>query len=254
LAEVDLPEWAFDMALYISEARRNRFRNRFPSQKLRDLHKSEKYFKHSESIIGYLGDIAAALLLDRDPVEIFQEMIDATDGLAHRDQFDIWFNGFYVDAKIEHYGEHHKNVLKGNLRPRDPYGCRLINADQWEENHGFTDIYLFGCFDPQMDAGNLLHEIETVRFVGWVTAEEVERCEVKAWSPAGPRLPRPAKIIPHEMLRPVRDLLKIKKGPKEPPARKERDAVADADTINRIAFLCSEIEKIAAPKKVAHRA
>lgn len=239
-----LPNWAFDVARFISEARVNKFRNRFPSAKLRALHKDESYFKHSESIIGYLGDIGAAILLGRDPVEILAEMIDSTDGLAHRDQFDIWFNGYNVDAKIEHYGDFHDEVVAGQQGYRDPYGCRLINADQWEENHGFTEIYLFGCFEPPLSETHLLHQIDAAKWVGWITAKQVEEMDISRFSPAGPWLPRPAKIIPHSSLRPVEELLALPTGGTAQPTPKDRDE-SDAATAARIADLTQTLKEIA---------
>jgi hypothetical protein len=238
------------MALFISEARVNKFRNRFPSKKLRELHKNEHYFKHSESIIGYLGDIAAATLLDRDPVTILSEMVDATDGLAHRDQFDIWFNGHNVDAKIEHYGDYHDNVVAGLQGRKAPYGCRLINADQWEENHGFTDIYLFGCFDPPLSEARLLGQIDAVRWVGWVTAEHVEQMPVGRFSPAGAWLPRPAKLIPHETLLPIEELLSLPAGNRPQPAAKERGP-DEKQVSSRIEQLIAQLHAIAVHGEIA---
>src|SRR5690606_28722480 len=115
----DLPPWSFDVAHFIAQSRMGRFGNRFRSKKLRDLHRSQAYFNHSESIIGYLGDIGAALLFDVDPIEMFNQMIDATDGLAHRDQFDLYFTGYHIDAKIEDYGDFHADVLAGKRGPKE---------------------------------------------------------------------------------------------------------------------------------------
>lgn len=240
----DLPPWSFDMAHFIAQSRMGRFGNRFRSQKLRGLHRGQAYFNHSESIIGYLGDIGAAKLFGTDPVEMFGEMIDATDGLAHRDQFDLFFNGYHIDAKIEDYGDFHEEVLLGERGPTEAYGNRLINADQWEENHGFTDIYLFGCFDPPMGEGRLIHQLRRIRWVGYATAKQVEDAISSGFVPHGPRLPMRAKIIPHGDLNPVDDLFVMTPGNRKPAGTKKRPA-SESKIAERIASLQQSIAEIA---------
>jgi hypothetical protein len=245
--DVTIPAWSFAAALYIAEQRKAKFRNRFPSAKLRGLHKNEIYWNHSESIVGYLGDIGASVLVGLDPVQMFCDMIDATDGLAHRDQFDLWHNGYNVDAKIEDFADYHDNVVQGGVQYKDFYGCRLINAKQWEENHGHTDIYLFGCFHPPMAPGRLLHQIRQIRWLGFATAGEVETKEIRKFSPAGPWLPRPAKCIPHSELHAMEEFMGLKNGPQTKSAPKTRNPATDADTIKRIQDLCAKVRQIASP-------
>jgi hypothetical protein len=250
---VELPGWSFEAALYIAEQRKSKFRNRFPSQKLRALHEGESYTHHSESIIGYLGDIGSCLLLGLDPVQMFCDMIDATDGLAHRDQFDLWYNGYNLDAKIEDFAEYHQRVVDGLIQYKEPYGCRLINGKQWEENHGFTDIYLFGCFDPPMSERHLLHHIGRIRWLGFSTAGEVEQKEIKKFSPAGGWLPRPAKLIPHSELHSIEEFMTLPTGRREKSLPKVRDLASEGETIARIELLSKHIRKIGASPAKAVR-
>lgn len=240
--EIDLPDWSFDAALYICEQRQNKFKNRFYNEKLREQHKNQEYFKHSEGITGYLGDIGAALLLGRDPVIMLEEMVELTDGLAHRDQFDIHYRGWRIDAKIEDYREHHDAVIAG-VTSADPYGYRLINSDQYKENKGSTDIYLFGCFNPPMGDGVLLHDVKRVRWMGWTTAEFVETCNEGPFIPKGPRLPAWARQIPHERLRSLDLLFDLPEGDWPAPAPKDRGD--DQQTAERIAAIQAEIRAIA---------
>lgn len=245
----DLPPWSFAAAQYIAQKRLGRFGNRFRSRKLRSLHKDQPYFKNSESIIGYMGDVGASIYLSADPIDMLCTMIDLTDGLAHRDQFDVWFNGYHIDAKIEDYAERHHQVLSGSLGPREPYGNRLINADQWEENHGFTDIYLFGCFDPQMGEGRLIHQIDRIRWVGYATAQEVEAAPSGGFIPGGPRLPMRAKIIPHGQLHALDQLFTLPMGPRARAMPKHRPE-HEQDVLKRIKMLQDGLRGIAVSRPI----
>lgn len=207
MTKIELPDWSFEVAYFIARERHGKFRNRFFNKRLRDRHKGLEYFQHSEGIMGYLGDIGAALLLGVDPYQMFCDMIDATDGLAHRDQSDMRFHDFHVDAKIEDFDDYHDRVISSRQGPKDPYGCRLINLDQYEENKGATDIYLFGCFDPPQSDNLLIHDISSVLWLGWVESDFVETCFGGGFIPGGRRLPAWAKQIPHNSLRPISDLL-----------------------------------------------
>lgn len=242
--EIDLPDWSFKAALYICEQRMGRFGNRFPNRKIRELHAAEEYFRHCEGVTGYLGDVAAAILLDQDPVRMLTDMVEATDGLAHRDQFDLHHRGWNIDAKIEDYGEQHEALKAGGVTSGDQYGYRLINAAQYNENKGFTDIYLFGCFDPPMTEGRLLHDIKRVRWMGWVTSEMVETFDESGFIPKGPRLPARARLIPNEKLRSVEALLDLPDGDRPAPTPKSREE-EDASTEERIAMLQEELRAIA---------
>lgn len=239
--EIDLPEWAFDAARFLCERRAGKFGNRFPSAKLRALHKDEPYFKLSEGVTGYLGDIAASIAVDRDPVEVLEEMIVATDGLSHRDEFDLIYRGWSIDAKIEDYGDHHEAVLAGEVTFKKPYGCRLINAAQYEQNKGTTDIYLFGCFNPPLGDDRLLHQIQRVLWLGWVEASVVEAAPEQGYSPAGARLPSKARVIDHALLQPIDQLLNI--DPKEPP-RTAINKQPDEAKVERIENLRAELRVI----------
>lgn len=240
--QVALPDWSFDAALFLCERRAGRFRNRFASAKLRGLHRDQPYFRFSEGIIGYLGDIGAAIALGLDPVEMLKDMIVATDGLAHRDQFDLYYRGWNIDAKVEDFRDYHQAVIAGGLGYKDPYGCRLINADQYNENKGFTDVYLFGCFDAPMGDDRLLHDIDRVLWLGWVEASFVEQCAEQPFSPAGPRLPSWARLVPHEDLRPMEELIGAPIGGRAKSRTDER--LMDEATATKIEELCSELDEI----------
>lgn len=238
--KIDLPDWCFDVAYFIARERHGKFRNRFYNKRLRDRHKELAYFRHSEGIMGYLGDIGAALLLGVDPYQMFCDMIDATDGLAHRDQSDMNFRQFNVDAKVEDFGGYHAQVINGEQGPTAPYGCRLINLDQYEDNKASTDIYLFGCFDPPLSDELLIHDIRSVLWLGWVDTNFVEGCFGGGFVPGGNRLPAWAKQIPHGDLRPVSELLTLNGGSRPQPVLSSQKDWDEA-TVERAASLKAKL-------------
>lgn len=195
-----LPRWSFNVALFLSEQRRERFQNRFRNTRLRQAHAGQPYLNECESIVGYMGDIGAAVRLDLDPVQILHEMIDATDGLYHRDEADLFVNGRNIDVKIEDYANHHEAVLTGRARPEDPYGCRLINEGQWEENRTGVDAYLFGCFDPPLTRTNPLHIARSLAWIGCISSGKAASAQTGRRTPAGLYLHVPARMIPNDWL------------------------------------------------------
>lgn len=243
MQKIDLPEWCFDVAYFIARERHGKFRNRFYNKRLRERHQHLEFFRHSEGIMGYLGDIGAALLLGIDPYQMFCDMIDATDGLAHRDQSDMNFRQFNLDAKIEDFGGYHARVINGEQGPKAPYGCRLINLDQYEENKGGTDIYLFGCFDPPLSNELLIHDIRSVLWLGWVDAAFVEKCFGGGFVPGGNRLPAWAKQIPHGELKPIPELFELGDGPRAGAAGPAQGDWDD-ETIERVASLKAQLKEL----------
>ena len=203
-----LPTWSFKAAKFLAEERKAHFKNRFPNKKLREIHSGEKYLDHVESIVGYLGDIAASIYLNIDPTITLREMIDTTNGLSHRDDSDVKFRNHNIDVKIEDYGYKHNYIIENNVRFDEPYGCRLINEEQWSENKSSTDIYLFGSFDPQLSKLNKIHNAREIAWIGYATSKEIEECESGIQTPAKTILNTIARMIPNDKLNPA-DKLKI---------------------------------------------
>lgn len=243
MQKVDLPNWCFDVAYFIARERHGKFKNRFFNRRLRARHQELAYFRHSEGIMGYLGDIGAALLLGVDPYQMFCDMIDATDGLAHRDQSDMNFRQYNIDAKIEDFGGYHAEVINGDQGPTAPYGCRLINLDQYKDNKESTDIYLFGCFDPPLSDQRLVHDIRSVLWLGWVDSDFVETCFGGGFVPGGARLHAWAKQIPHGKLRPISELLMLNGGPRPDVAATGQKAW-DETTAERVASLKAKLAEL----------
>jgi hypothetical protein len=77
-----------------------------------------------------------------------------------------------------------------------------------------------------------------------VTAEHVEQMPVGRFSPAGAWLPRPAKLIPHETLRPIEELISLPVGQRAQPAPKERGP-DESQVSSRIEELIAQLHAIA---------
>lgn len=234
-----LPHWSFAAAQFLAQKRHGRFRQRFPNKRFIEIHRSQPYAGDGQSIIGYMGDIAAAIFLGADPIDMLDAMISATDGLTHRDEGDITHNCMNIDVKIEDFANSHELVLSGKILPNQPYGCRLINEEQWQENHEGTDEYLFGCFDPPIGPCNLLHQARRIAWIGCISSEEVAKMAVAQYSPAGRQLHTPARIIPNGKLRPANSLKNASPGNRTPVARD----LTNQNNAERIRILKAELRK-----------
>ena len=226
---INLPSWAFEAALYISQERFSHFRNRFRNRRLRLAHNNLPFEEHVESIVGYLGDIAASIFLGMNPEEMLINMIIATDCLTHRDEYDLIFRGNNIDVKIEDYNGYHQKVINNEIRYDEPYGCRLINQSQWEENGELIDYYLFGTFDQAITRNHTLDRVEYIYLIGYMSKTQAEQYEFSEYSPAHRRLWTPAKIIPNDHLIQVYLLRDIPYGTRE------------INVVNNITNRCNEL-------------
>jgi hypothetical protein len=206
-AKISLPNWAFNIALKIAELRSAHFQNRFRNKKIISFHKNELYIEHIESIMGYLGDIACAIFLNIDPKVVLKEMVYSTDCLTHRDECDVFFNGCSIDVKLEDYDGYQDKVINNTIKKNEPYGCRLINKAQWEQNSKNIDIYVFGAFDYNFSDNFKLHNVKNVNLIGFIEKKDVEKYEFSDTTPAGRKLPTETKIIPNDDLKDI-NLLK----------------------------------------------
>lgn len=206
---IDLPEWAFDVAWKISELRYSNFKNRFRNTKLVKFHEKEEYSEHIESILGYLGDIGCAIFLNLDPKEVIKQMLIDTDCLRHRDTHDLVYNSCNLDIKIEDYGSEkiHKKIIEGTITKEEPYGCRLINRKQWEENGENIDYYIFGTTDLPLSEEHKLHQVKSLYFIGFLSKKDLEEYPFSQYTPANKKLHTEAKIIPNNKLKNI-ELLK----------------------------------------------
>jgi len=209
---VKLPPWAFRVALEISKLRHGHFKNRFKNVKLREIHRGKDYVNYVEGIMGYLGDIACAIYLGLDPLEIFFSMVISTDCLSHRDESDLKFRMCNIDVKVEDFGKYHGRVINRNIRKDEPYGCRLINEHQWRENSKHIDYYVFATTDRPLSEEHTLDRVKTIYLLGFISRRELEnneRYRLADRTPAGKKLHTRAKIIPGEDLKDMEKLKEI---------------------------------------------
>ena len=208
--KINLPHWAFDVALKISELRYANFQNRFKNKKLREIHKKEPYLEHVESIMGYLGDIACAKFLGLNPKEMIKQMLIDTECLKHRDTHDLNYNSCNIDIKIEDYANYHSKVINGTIKVTEPYGCRLINKGQWEQNGHNIDYYVFGTAEYQLSNSYKLKDVKSIYFIGFLSHEDLEKYPFSEYTPANKKLLTPAKIIPNKDLKDMNLLKEIR--------------------------------------------
>ena len=177
---------------------------------MRDIHKEEPYCEHVESIMGYLGDIACATFLGFDPKAMIKQMLIDTECLKHRDTHDLNYNNCNIDVKIEDYSSYHNKVINGTIKVTEPYGCRLINKDQWEQNGHNIDYYVFGTTEYQLSNSYKLKDVKNIYFIGFLSHEELEKYSFSKKTPANKELWKPAKIIPNEDLKDMNLLKNIR--------------------------------------------
>lgn len=211
MIKIKIPNYAFDVALSLAISREGRFRNQFTTVKLREqLKDNPDLMKHVEGVFGYIGDMCAATWLGLDPKELMRNMVLDTDLLAHRDECDLIYRGTRIDVKTEFYPpEKFEKVITNTISKKETYGCRLINDNQFRENSGTIDVYLFATLD-NLDPRKAKYWYG----IGWITTVEAKEIAPNPmwWSPAGARLWTPAHCIPNEDLHPVDKLLSIKEG------------------------------------------
>ncbi|MGE5406879.1 MAG: hypothetical protein ACM3NR_04120 [Methanosarcina sp.] len=211
MIKIRIPDFAYDLALKLAISREGRFRNQFTTKKLREqLSDDVDLMKHVEGVFGYIGDMCAATWLGLDPKELMRNMILDTDLLTHRDEYDMVYKGVRVDVKTEFYPpEKFDKVVNNTITKKETYGCRLINDNQFRENSGTIDVYLFATLD------NLDPRLAKYWYgIGWITTAEAKEIAPKPmwWSPAGARLWTPAHCIPNEELHHTENLLTISQG------------------------------------------
>ena len=192
--------------------RESHFKNRFQNKKLREVHKGLPYAGYVEGIIGYLGDIACAIYLGIEPLENLFKMVASTDCLSHRDESDLRFRMCNLDVKVEDFGKFHEKVVNGEIGESEPYGCRLINKNQWIENSHHIDYYVFATTDRPLSKGYTLDKVRGIYLLGFIPKGELEdekKYPFQKITPAGGRLHTPAKVIPNKNLKDIRELKKI---------------------------------------------
>ena len=137
---------------------------------------------------------------------MLKDMIFSTDCLTHRDDFDIYYKNCNIDVKIEDYDGYHEQVIDGTIREDQPYGCRLINQDQWNENSDSIDIYVFGAFEHELSQSYKIHQVKRIYLIGFITKADALEYEFSQFTPANRRLWTPAKIIPNQDLREMKNI------------------------------------------------
>jgi hypothetical protein len=211
--KIPIPDWAFGTALEIAAARQYKFRNQFTTAKIRNaVADHPRLVEHVEGVIGYIGDICDCVWLGIDPKEMLRAMIVDTDLLQHRDEFDFVHKGWRVDVKTELYpSKLLEDVVARRLERTKRYGCRLINDNQFKENSGTIDIYLFATLDTEDDPREATYWCP----VGWITKQRAKKVapEATLWTPGGARLWVPAHCIPNDELENASDLLNVDPSP-----------------------------------------
>jgi hypothetical protein len=205
--KIEIPQGAYEIALSLAKQRAGRFRNQFTTKKLREQIDDPDLSKHIEGVFGYLGDMCAAIYLGIDPYELMRNMVLDTDLLTHRDECDIIYRGNRIDVKTEFYPEEKfQSVIDGTIKPKETYGCRLINDNQFRENSKNIDIYFFATID-NLDPRKAKYWYP----VGWLTTTEAKNIAPNPmwWSPSGARLWTPAHCLPNNQLKPNGELLDV---------------------------------------------
>lgn len=213
---IPVPPWAFGVALRLCQERHRRFENRFRSQKLRDaVGDDPRLVPYIEGVFGYMGDICACQWLGIDAAVQLQRMMIDTGLLQGRDEQDLIWRGHRIDVKTEEVGRNVGAVVDRTITPDRPYGSRLINADQYRENHQTVDVYLFATFD-RIDP----RQVKTWFPVGAIESERVRTlCPVPGRELENGRcIPHPAYAIPTRELHPPEWLKQIAAGPHDAPA------------------------------------
>ena len=216
--KISIPKEYYDIALSLAKQRQGRFRNQFTTGKLREelCGDDAELMIYIEGVIGYIGDMCAAQWLGLDPREIMRNMILETDLLAHRDECDLVFMGNRIDVKTEFYGKDQAShemklvkVLDRSIKPNETYGCRLINDNQFRENSGTIDYYLFATID-KMDP----RKAKYWHPIGWLSTAKAKEIAPTPmwWSPAGARLWTPAHCLPNSELDVPEKIFNITKG------------------------------------------
>ena len=195
-----IPDYAIDLALRIARRRASRFTNRFVSTKLREAAASAGRAADApyvEGLIGYVGDIAAALFLNLDPIAELKRMLVETSFLTHRDSSDLEYRGYRVDVKTELIPETRRDaVIDRSIGDNQTYGKRLINQAQLDDNRYESEIYLFGTLDSEnpFQATNWIP-------VGFITStRRREVAPVATRTPGIATIPYPAYAVPTSAL------------------------------------------------------
>lgn len=226
---VRLPDWAFQVSLYLCQTRHQYFKNQFKNTKLRGIHEGLDYIEYLEGIIGYYGDIACAIYLGIDPKQMLTTMVYETDGLTKRDRFDLLYKKNNIDVKIEDFSVYQDAVINGFINEKQPYGCRLINVNQWNQNSHNIDYYVFGCFQYAFRENFKLHDARSIFLLGYMPKSVLIDKPISSFSPANKKLNTPAKIIPNHCLYPILHLPNIEIGTRNFDMTYHRN-----DRINRI--------------------
>ena len=211
---VPIPNNALEVTLRIARRRASNFTNRFISSKLRSAAERAGRLDDApyvEGVIGYLGDICAAVYLGLDPIAELQRMLVETDLLTHRDKSDLVYRGHRVDVKTELIPDGRRpSVIDRSIGDNEPYGKRLINKDQLDDNEEGSDIYLFGTLDSEdpFQATNWIP-------VGFITSRcRKDVAPIATRKPGAATIPYPAYAIPTSALSAPSSLSLLARGPR----------------------------------------
>lgn len=235
---VRIPRDAYEISLRLCELRAGNFQNQYVSPKLRALAADDaRLTPHIEGVIGYIGDICAAIWLGIDPEEMIVQMLIETDLLQHRDECDLRFRKWRVDVKVEDIPPHlHAAVLERTIDGEAPYGKRLLNGNQFDNNYGNVDIYLFSLLDTADP------RLATEWYpVGYIMAEDVRRVCPR---PVAERFPVPAYAIPTSSLEDPLELLTIGPRAADPhlPGAQEEEGLLQAIDADRLGMILERLD------------
>ena len=200
MLKIKITEDIFNIAFSLSKLRQDNFTNRFTTKKLKNrLNDDPVLAQNIEGVVGYIGDMCAAILLGLDPLNIMKNMVIDTHLLTQRDKCDIVYNGHRIDVKTEFYPKHKfSSVINKTIAKNETYGCRLINEKQFRENSDEIN--------PRK--ANYWYAI------GWISKNKIKEIAPKPslFSPAGAKLWTPAHCVPNENLLDINSLKSLDKG------------------------------------------